>query len=163
MLLRVTSVATTAGLLLACCAATQVLFGAPFLATYPVAYVARAFELTRVFEHKWSVNFAFLPPHLFRSRELAAGLLALTLAGWAALALDSAAPPGAGVPPCLGRRLRAGVRFAPRSGGAGAALALRYCLQCTVLYFEWTALSNNPNRSINDNGTSEYPTYSSAW
>ena len=56
--------------------ALQAALGLPFLAAAPAAYLGRAFELTRVFEHRWSVNWAFLPPALFVSPGLAAALLA---------------------------------------------------------------------------------------
>jgi alpha-1,3-mannosyltransferase len=42
--------------LLACCALPQLLLGAPFLMTYPISYLRKAFELDRVFFYKWTVN-----------------------------------------------------------------------------------------------------------
>ena len=57
----------------------QLCLGAPFLVTYPKAYVARAFELSRVFTFKWSVNWQFIPEHWFTSRQLAIVLLLLHL------------------------------------------------------------------------------------
>jgi alpha-1,3-mannosyltransferase len=42
--------------LLACCALPQLLLGAPFLTTYPISYLRKAFELDRVFFYKWTVN-----------------------------------------------------------------------------------------------------------
>lgn len=42
--------------LLACCAGPQLILGAPFLATFPVSYLRKAFELDRVFFYKWTVN-----------------------------------------------------------------------------------------------------------
>jgi len=38
------------------CAALQIILGAPFLCTYPVSYIRKAFEFDRVFFHKWTVN-----------------------------------------------------------------------------------------------------------
>lgn len=59
--------------------AVQLALGAPFLAAYPASYFGRAFEFGRQFFYKWTVNFRFLPPHQFVSRELALGLLAAHL------------------------------------------------------------------------------------
>ena len=39
------------------------------------SYLGRAFELSRVFLHTWSVNFKFLPEAVFQGRWLAAALL----------------------------------------------------------------------------------------
>lgn len=65
----------------------QVVLAWPFLSTFPAEYVGRAFELSRVFLHTWTVNWKFLPEPLFQSRELALGLLsahvALLAAFWA--------------------------------------------------------------------------------
>ncbi|KAL6627344.1 hypothetical protein ACP70R_031070 [Stipagrostis hirtigluma subsp. patula] len=60
-------------------AVVQVLLGIPFLLTYPVEYISRAFNLGRVFIHFWSVNFKFVPEKLFVSKELAVALLVLHL------------------------------------------------------------------------------------
>ena len=38
------------------CAIVQGLLGAPFLVTYPVSYIRKAFEFDRVFFFKWTVN-----------------------------------------------------------------------------------------------------------
>ena len=46
---------TAAGVLM------QVVLGAPFLVAAPASYVRKAFELSRVFLHKWTVNLHFLP------------------------------------------------------------------------------------------------------
>ena len=48
----------------------------PFLLHAPGSYLGRAFELSRVFLHTWSVNLKFLPEQAFQARWLAAGLLA---------------------------------------------------------------------------------------
>lgn len=53
----------------------QVAVAIPFLITYPRSYVARAFELSRVFMHKWSVNGAMLDADTFQSKPLAYALL----------------------------------------------------------------------------------------
>lgn len=41
---------------LAICAIIQLVLGAPFLLTYPVSYLKKAFEFDRVFFFKWTVN-----------------------------------------------------------------------------------------------------------
>lgn len=61
------------------CAGIQLLLGAPFLLTYPWAYLKGSFDLGRVFEHKWTVNFRFLPRELFEWREFHLCLLGLHL------------------------------------------------------------------------------------
>jgi len=60
---------------LAICAIVQVVLGAPFLAAHPVSYLARAFELTRVFFFKWTVNWRFLGEELFLDKRFALLLL----------------------------------------------------------------------------------------
>jgi len=60
-------------------AAVQLLAGLPFLLHSPVSYLSRAFELSRVFMWKWSVNFKFIPEDTFVSKPLAAALLAMHL------------------------------------------------------------------------------------
>ncbi|KAL6772031.1 hypothetical protein ACKKBG_A28705 [Auxenochlorella protothecoides x Auxenochlorella symbiontica] len=62
-----------AGLLL------QALLAGPFLAVAPRAYLGRAFELTRVFQQRWSVNWQFVPADWFVDRRFALVLLALHL------------------------------------------------------------------------------------
>lgn len=64
---------------LAICAAVQVVLGAPFLFTYPVEYIKGSFDLGRIFEHKWTVNYRFLPREYFEHQYFHLGLLALHL------------------------------------------------------------------------------------
>jgi alpha-1,3-mannosyltransferase len=71
---------------LSICAAVQVVLGLPFLTTYPVQYLMKAFELNRVFTYKWTVNFKFLPEEVFVSKPLSLLLLALTVLGIVAFA-----------------------------------------------------------------------------
>ncbi|ORZ31848.1 glycosyltransferase [Catenaria anguillulae PL171] len=61
--------------------AIQVALAFPFLSTHPLAYLTNAFELSRVFTYKWTVNWRFVPEVVFVSREWALGLLALWFAG----------------------------------------------------------------------------------
>ena len=60
------------------CASVQILFAVPFLTTFPIEYLSRAFDLGRVFMHKWTVNFKFLPEDVFVSKQLSILLLVLT-------------------------------------------------------------------------------------
>lgn len=55
----------------------QVLLAIPFLQNNPVGYVSRAFELTRQFLFKWTVNWRFVGEDLFLSKGFSLGLLAL--------------------------------------------------------------------------------------
>ncbi|KAL1226284.1 Dol-P-Man:Man(5)GlcNAc(2)-PP-Dol alpha-1,3-mannosyltransferase [Cardamine amara subsp. amara] len=64
---------------LAGAALVQILVGLPFLITYPVSYIANAFDLGRVFIHFWSVNFKFVPERVFVSKEFAVCLLIVHL------------------------------------------------------------------------------------
>jgi alpha-1,3-mannosyltransferase len=86
LLLRNVGVARTAALL-AGAGALQAALGAPFLlGPAPRAYLARAFELDRVFFHNWTVNWAFIPRAVFVSRGWALALLGAHLAALLALA-----------------------------------------------------------------------------
>jgi alpha-1,3-mannosyltransferase len=67
--------------LLFVCGIVQLILGYPFLSTYPVQYLTKAFELSRVFTWKWSVNFKFLPIQYFESKYLAAFLLICIVVG----------------------------------------------------------------------------------
>ena len=55
--------------------ALQLLLGMPFLMHNAGAYLSRAFELSRVFQHVWSVNLKFLPEPIFQSKPVALALL----------------------------------------------------------------------------------------
>mmetsp|Transcript_21235 Transcript_21235/g.45356 ORF Transcript_21235/g.45356 Transcript_21235/m.45356 type:complete len:470 (-) Transcript_21235:1516-2925(-) len=50
---------------LSICALVQLVLGWPFLSTYPMSYIKKAFEFDRVFFYKWTVNWKFLPEELF--------------------------------------------------------------------------------------------------
>lgn len=64
---------------LAICGVVQVIIGAPFLLTYPTAYLKSAFDLGRIFEHKWTVNFRFLSRELFEYSGFHVALLVIHL------------------------------------------------------------------------------------
>jgi alpha-1,3-mannosyltransferase len=55
---------------------SQVLLGYPFLAVNARSYVSRAFELTRQFLFKWTVNWRFVGEEAFLSQNFARSLLA---------------------------------------------------------------------------------------
>lgn len=55
--------------------AIQVLLALPFLVHDWRAYLAKAFEFSRVFLYKWTVNWRFLPEAVFLSRGFASALL----------------------------------------------------------------------------------------
>lgn len=55
--------------------AIQILLGLPFLLEDAPAYLSRAFEFSRAFQYKWTVNWRFLPEEVFLDRKWAAALL----------------------------------------------------------------------------------------
>ncbi|KAM7345740.1 alg3, alpha-1,3- mannosyltransferase [Cochliomyia hominivorax] len=64
---------------LAICGVLQLLLGMPFLLTYPWQYIKGSFDLGRIFEHKWTVNYRFLPREYFENKYFHLGLLILHL------------------------------------------------------------------------------------
>lgn len=62
------------------CAFVQIILAAPFLFTNPLAYIKGSFDLGRVFEHKWTVNYRFLERALFESPYFHVTLLIAHLA-----------------------------------------------------------------------------------
>lgn len=61
------------------CGAVQLVLGAPFLYANSFAYLKGSFDLGRVFDHKWTVNFRFLSRAVFEDRKLHVALLCLHL------------------------------------------------------------------------------------
>ncbi|XP_017868068.1 PREDICTED: lethal(2)neighbour of Tid protein [Drosophila arizonae] len=61
------------------CGLIQVVIAYPFLRTHPVEYLTGSFDLGRIFEHKWTVNYRFLSRELFEQREFHLALLGLHL------------------------------------------------------------------------------------
>ena len=59
--------------------ALQGLIGLPFLSEYPWEYLTGAFDFSRTFLYKWTVNWRFVPEDLFLSEPFAKGLLAIHL------------------------------------------------------------------------------------
>ncbi|XP_019545207.2 lethal(2)neighbour of tid protein 2 [Aedes albopictus] len=62
---------------LAVCGMIQLLLGAPFLMTHPWQYLKGSFDLGRIFEHKWTVNYRFLEREIFENKTFHLGLLGL--------------------------------------------------------------------------------------
>ena len=50
---------------LAICASFQLIVALPFLYENPISYMKGSFDLGRVFLHKWTVNWRFVPECLF--------------------------------------------------------------------------------------------------
>lgn len=59
--------------------ALQGLIGLPFLREYPREYLAGAFDFSRAFTYKWTVNWRFVSEDIFISKPFAKGLLAVHL------------------------------------------------------------------------------------
>lgn len=59
--------------------ALQGFLGFPFLRAYPLEYLAGAFDFSRVFLYKWTVNWRFVPEDIFLSKPFAKGLLVIHL------------------------------------------------------------------------------------
>ena len=60
-------------------AQVQVLIAIPFITTNPRSYFARAFQLTRQFLFKWTVNWKFVGEEVFLSPNFALALLVVNL------------------------------------------------------------------------------------
>jgi alpha-1,3-mannosyltransferase len=71
--------------LLSICALVQVVLAAPFVAHNWKSYVLKAFELSRVFTYKWTVNYKFLPESVFVDPAWGMTLLLITLTSWGIL------------------------------------------------------------------------------
>ncbi|KAL1502597.1 hypothetical protein ABEB36_007718 [Hypothenemus hampei] len=59
------------------CGFLQLTLALPFLYINPFSYIKRSFDLGRVFEHKWTVNYRFLPIDIFEHKYFHIGLLVL--------------------------------------------------------------------------------------
>lgn len=57
----------------------QVVVALPFIREHPWSYLSRAFEFSRVFIYKWTVNWKFIPEQWFLSRQFAILLLLIHL------------------------------------------------------------------------------------
>ena len=72
---------------LSICALVQLVLGWPFLSTYPISYIKKAFEFDRVFFYKWTVNWKLISEDLFVSKSWALLLLMFHLGTLAFLAM----------------------------------------------------------------------------
>lgn len=61
------------------CGIVQLILGSPFLVSYPVEYIKGSFDLGRIFEHKWTVNYRFLPQPIFEDKKFHLALLVFHL------------------------------------------------------------------------------------
>lgn len=59
------------------CGVIQLLLGLPFLIVEPLAYIKGSFDVGRVFNHTWTVNYRFLNVELFESKYFHLLLLSL--------------------------------------------------------------------------------------
>lgn len=50
------------------CASVQLILGLPFLIVEPIAYIKGSFDLGRVFNHTWTVNYRFLNVEMFENK-----------------------------------------------------------------------------------------------
>jgi alpha-1,3-mannosyltransferase len=73
LLLRRGTLATVRGILTI--VAVQIWLAVPFLKENWQGYIGRAFEFSRVFLYKWTVNWRFVSEQTFLSKQWAAGLL----------------------------------------------------------------------------------------
>lgn len=64
---------------LSICAVVQALLGLPFLIENPISYIKGAFNLGRIFEFKWTVNWRFLSEEIFVNPYFHVSLLLLHL------------------------------------------------------------------------------------
>ncbi|XP_077343853.1 dol-P-Man:Man(5)GlcNAc(2)-PP-Dol alpha-1,3-mannosyltransferase [Lithobates pipiens] len=63
------------------CAILQVILALPFLLENPTGYLIRSFDFGRQFLFQWTVNWRFLPEHVFQHRVFHLALLTAHLAG----------------------------------------------------------------------------------
>jgi alpha-1,3-mannosyltransferase len=61
------------------CAVVQLVVGAPFLFTFPLAYIHRSFDIGRQFFYIWTVNWKCLPEDVFKQKYFQITLLGLHL------------------------------------------------------------------------------------
>ncbi|KAJ6144502.1 Glycosyltransferase ALG3 [Penicillium chermesinum] len=72
----------------------QILLAIPFVQTNALGYVSRAFEVSRQFMFKWTVNWRFVGEDVFLSRTFSAGLLLIHIAILALFTFRWVAPAG---------------------------------------------------------------------
>ncbi|KAG8903567.1 dolichyl-P-Man:Man(5)GlcNAc(2)-PP-dolichol alpha-1,3-mannosyltransferase, partial [Tulasnella sp. 408] len=92
----------------------QGLLALPFLNAYPKEYLSNAFNLSRVFLYKWTVNWRFVPEEVFLSAGFAKSLLAVHVFLLLVFGLKWCQPDG-GVFPVIRRAL------SRPEGGSGVA------------------------------------------
>jgi len=85
---------------------SQAVIASPFLLYEPQAYLSRAFELSRVFLYKWTVNWRFIDENTFLSPGWAQGLLLCHITTLCAFGLFKWCERDGGVFATLGRGFR---------------------------------------------------------
>lgn len=95
------------------------MLGLPFLLQHPASYTSKAFEFSRVFLLKWSVNWSCLPEDLFLSKSFALALLTVHLALLLAFAHYKWCKGVGGLPQLIWQRLQgSGVLVGPTQGNS---------------------------------------------
>nr|ACO10203.1 Dolichyl-P-Man:Man5GlcNAc2-PP-dolichyl mannosyltransferase [Caligus rogercresseyi] len=61
------------------CASLQIGLAFPFLSTFPIEYIKGSFDLGRVFNHQWTVNYRFLSEEIFVDKRFHIALLLVHL------------------------------------------------------------------------------------
>lgn len=62
------------------CGFVQLILGLPFLISYPIAYLKGSFDIGRVFNHTWTVNYRFLDNDTFINKYFHLSLLGIHVA-----------------------------------------------------------------------------------
>ncbi|KNE61516.1 hypothetical protein AMAG_06334 [Allomyces macrogynus ATCC 38327] len=129
-------------------------FGAalPFLMHAPHAYLSRAFDMSRVFMHKWTVNWRFVPESAFVSPSFALVLVSIWLALIVGMLVWWNARHQRGLPSALARWFVRGKPGAPRNvwDGPRATVTLAFVVQLVGIttarslhyqFYAWYAMS----------------------
>lgn len=95
--------------------ALQLTLGMPFLLQHPTSYITKAFEFSRVFLYKWSVNWRFVPESIFLSKPFATALLGLHVSLLLLFAHFKWCKPAGGLYLLLARRLKGQAALPDRS------------------------------------------------
>ncbi|KNE56917.1 hypothetical protein AMAG_02688 [Allomyces macrogynus ATCC 38327] len=103
----------------------------PFLAHAPRAYLSRAFDMSRVFMHKWTVNWRFVPEPAFVSPAFALVLVSIWFALVVGMLVWWNARHQRGLPSALARWFVRGKPGAPRNvwDDARATVTLAFAVQ----------------------------------
>lgn len=106
----------------------QLLLAAPFLRANAAGYLSRAFELSRSFEYRWTVNWKCVSPQVFGSRAFSAALLASHVVLLLVFAHRKWCPSDGGLPALLLRATKRRTDVEQRSTAASDAAYSREVL-----------------------------------